>query len=265
MASVASTSLACATLRVSNLERSIKFYTSALSMRLVSQAQRCALVGWPERGALVELVIAPDDGVDPDKAKAGWCSPNTRRDAFVWLGLANMEDVAASIASLATYSESDTGARLQGQLVGDTGDIGFVGHFSDPDGYCLEALQDSMQSSFIKPTAPAPNILCAELPVLGQLKVNSKQPEKLIQFYCEGFGMKVVNKMDMSRFGLTLWFLAFTDDEPPNGLDSVESRIWLWKAKFSQLEIQYFHGYEPQEQLRISPPEAQRREVCIPI
>eukprot|EP00403_Amphidinium_massartii_P007863 CAMPEP_0178371624 /NCGR_PEP_ID=MMETSP0689_2-20121128/924_1 /TAXON_ID=160604 /ORGANISM="Amphidinium massartii, Strain CS-259" /LENGTH=313 /DNA_ID=CAMNT_0019991503 /DNA_START=29 /DNA_END=966 /DNA_ORIENTATION=- len=247
----AQASWACATLRASNVEQSVQFYTKALGMQLLHHSPQCALVGWPDRGALVELLAAPQHA-----AKQGWCSPDTRRDAFVWLGLANLPDVQASIDGLNKYPGCKTNARLQGQLVGDTGDIGFVGHFSDPDGYCLEALQDCMECDFVAPAKPPENTLRAEVPVLGQLKINSKQPEQLLRFYCEGLGMKLVNKMDISRFGLTLFFLAFTDEEPPEGLDSVRSRTWLWKAQFSQLEIQYWHSFEKDQALRIPPPEA---------
>merc|ERR1711903_122040 len=45
------------------------------------------------------------------------------------------------------------------------------------------------------------------------------------------------------RFGFTLFFLAFTQEDPPNeDPTAVENREWLYQRKFSQIELQHFDG-----------------------
>jgi hypothetical protein len=55
------------------------------------------------------------------------------------------------------------------------------------------------------------------------------------------------------RFGLSLYFLAFTDEAPPEPLDSPANRAWLWTCEFTQLELQHWHGFEPAEELLLPP------------
>ncbi|KAK3256899.1 hypothetical protein CYMTET_33992 [Cymbomonas tetramitiformis] len=148
---------------------------------------------------------------------------------------------------------------MQGQLTGDTGDIGFVGHFSGPDGYALEALQSTLNCNNPAPSSIPSSPLCAERPVLGQLKVNTKDPERALAFYRDALGMTLLSQVTISRFGLTLYFLAFTEERPPDfetAIDSPSNRAWLWQAEFTQLELQYWHDFEGNAALKLPPSEA---------
>lgn len=51
--------------------------------------------------------------------------------------------------------------------------------------------------------------------------------------------MKLLSIQKVEKYQFTLYFLAFTDEEPPNSdLESEENREWLWQRKFSILELQ---------------------------
>lgn len=111
------------TLRVRDLAVSTSFYTDMMGMQCVlNQPGTCAVVGWPGRGAMVTLIRA-----DPRLHDHGWTEPDTRRDAYVWLGLANLASVEATLGRLARNVGPRARARVQGALVGDTGKIATVG------------------------------------------------------------------------------------------------------------------------------------------
>ena len=63
--------------------------------------------------------------------------------------------------------------------------------------------------------------------------------------------MRLVSRMTMSRFGLTLYFLAFTDEDIPTPLDSETNRKWLWTRQYTQIELQYWHDFEPSVCVRV--------------
>jgi catechol 2,3-dioxygenase-like lactoylglutathione lyase family enzyme len=150
------------------LETSVKFYTEVVGMELVLREPGSAVVGWSGRGTLVALV-------EQTGGAGGWAKSDTRRDAYVWLGLANLPSVEASLDKVARTAPG-SGAKLQGELAGDTGVIATVGHFEDPDGYKLEALQATLTAAGGDRAAAArlERPLCAARPVFGQLKVNVK-------------------------------------------------------------------------------------------
>ena len=136
-------------------------------MELVLREPSSAVVGWSGRGTLVVLV-------EQAGSTGGWAKADTRRDAYVWLGLANLPSAEASLDKVARAAPS-SGATLQGELTGDTGAIATVGHFADPDGYTLEALQATLAAGGDREAAARlESPLCAARPVFAQLKVNVK-------------------------------------------------------------------------------------------
>ena len=53
--------------------------------------------------------------------------------------------------------------------------------------------------------------------------------------------MKLLSIQDISAFGFSLYFLAFTSETPPvpSELESVGNREWLWQRPYTTLEIQH--------------------------
>ena len=59
--------------------------------------------------------------------------------------------------------------------------------------------------------------------------------------------MKLLSIQDISAYGFSLYFLAFTAETPPvpSGLESVENREWLWQRPYTTLEIQHRPRAQP--------------------
>ena len=120
-------------LRVGNLDRSVKFYTEVLGMKLLRTTERpeqkysLAFVGYDteDRTAVIELTY--NHGVD--KYDLG--------SAFGHIAL-EMPDVAKACAAVKAKGGSVT--REAGPVKGGTTVIAFV---QDPDGYKIEFIQKS--------------------------------------------------------------------------------------------------------------------------
>ena len=118
-------------LRVGNLERSIKFYTEVLGMKLLRTTDRpdqkysLAFVGYDteDKAAVIELTY--NYGVD--KYDLG--------SAFGHIAL-EMPDVAKACA--AVKAKGGTVTREAGPVKGGTTVIAFI---ADPDGYKIELIQ----------------------------------------------------------------------------------------------------------------------------
>jgi len=208
---------AAVTLRVTDLERSLAFYTQVLGMQMVGDSaagctvgskpdgRRACLVCWQQDGggAAVELLQVGAGGegrTENDKYGGSSCKPDTRRDAWVWLGLGGIPDVDSAVAGLVAAGAQD--ARVQGQFL----DIGYVGHLPDPDGYMLEVLQTVMEKSF-RPElvpVPAPTALRAVAPAITQFKMNITDPKRSLAFYRDGLGMRLLSKQDAAPYKFTV-------------------------------------------------------------
>jgi lactoylglutathione lyase len=118
-------------LRVGNLERSVKFYTEVLGMKLLRTADRpeqkysLAFVGYDseERSAVLELTW--NYGVD-------------RYDPGTGFGHIAIEVPDAAAACAAVRAKGGTVTREAGPVKGGTTVIAFV---QDPDGYKIEFIE----------------------------------------------------------------------------------------------------------------------------
>ena len=65
--------------------------------------------------------------------------------------------------------------------------------------------------------------------------------------------MKLLSIQQVEAYGFTLYFLAFTDETPPNeDLNSIEIREWLWQRPYTTIEHQqqhrqYYYKYNMEE------------------
>ena len=59
--------------------------------------------------------------------------------------------------------------------------------------------------------------------------------------------MSLLSIQDISVYGFSLYFLAFTSETPPvpSELESVNNREWLWQRPYTTLEIQHRPGSQP--------------------
>ena len=64
--------------------------------------------------------------------------------------------------------------------------------------------------------------------------------------------MKLLSIQKVEAYGFTLYFLAFTDETPPNeDLNSIEIREWLWQRPYTTIELQHIPGAKLQAKLYI--------------
>ena len=61
--------------------------------------------------------------------------------------------------------------------------------------------------------------------------------------------MKPLSIQSVQPHGFTLYFFAFTDDDPPNPqLEAIENRTWVYRRPYTVLEIQHVAALEPERE-----------------
>lgn len=119
-------------------------------------------------------------------------------------------------------------------------DVGHLAHFKDPEGFTIELIEHwfagARQAEPIDSTRLGGG---AHLNLLTLRTANIQQ----VRQTCEGWNMKPLSVQPVSEHGFTLYFFAFTDDEPPSpDLSAVENRPWLYQRRYTVLEVQYRHA-----------------------
>merc|ERR1711936_391310 len=65
--------------------------------------------------------------------------------------------------------------------------------------------------------------------------------------------MKLLSIQTVEKYGFTLYFLAFTDEVPPESenLHSEQIREWLWQRPYTTLELQHKPGSEIKKMVEV--------------
>jgi lactoylglutathione lyase len=123
-------------------------------------------------------------------------------------------------------------------------DIAYLCHFNDPDGYCIELIQHD----FLQNHQSAPenfDYVLGSRPAFLLITYRVKDVEASLQFYDEVLGMKLLSVQTVEARGFTLYFLACTDESPPNSdVNHVGNREWLWQRRYCVVELQHIWGTE---------------------
>lgn len=144
-------------------------------------------------------------------------------------------------------------------------DIGFMCHLSDPEGFQIELLQHTFEDQPLAARGD-PSLPLGGGAQLGQVTLRVTDIDAALSYYCDQIGMRVLSIQPVNSLDFTLYFLAFTNETPPeDGLESVSNRPWLWQRPYTILELQHLHirpvidrrphdgaGFEG---IRISPPD----------
>lgn len=118
-------------------------------------------------------------------------------------------------------------------------DIGYMCHLSDPEGFQIELLQHTFEGR--SRTMPGnPDLPLGGGAQIGQITLRVTDIETALTHYRMNLGMRLLSKQVVEGRGFTLYFLAFTDEAPPNSdIEAVENRPWLWQRPYTTLELQH--------------------------
>jgi catechol 2,3-dioxygenase-like lactoylglutathione lyase family enzyme len=121
-------------------------------------------------------------------------------------------------------------------------DIGYMCHLTDPEGFQIELLQHTFAGH--QRTSPGDR----ELPLgggaqIGQITLRVTDLDGALTHYRHSMGMRLLSKQVVTKRDFTLYFLAFTDQTPPEkDIQAVQNRPWLWQRKYTTLELQHLTG-----------------------
>ena len=123
-------------------------------------------------------------------------------------------------------------------------DIGYLCHLKDPSGFTIELLQTTFEKNVEARAAfiaaqPKPNSIICQPFVMGQITLRVSDAEASVAFYRDVIGMKLLSIQPVEQYGFELYFLAFTDEVPPNPDDLVDvaNREWCWQRNYTTLEL----------------------------
>jgi catechol 2,3-dioxygenase-like lactoylglutathione lyase family enzyme len=209
------------------------FYRDYLGMRVFPRGDGVR-IGYgedPRTGTWLELSARASDNGEKHGLKP---YTHDQSDIYWKIGL-TLADVDGAVARL----------RSEGIQVSEPRqfrDIGYLGHLSDPEGFQIELLQHDFEDRKTEATPDSAFPLGGPAS-LGQITLRANSIGEYLRFYRDGLGMRLLSVQPVTPMGFTLYFLAFTDEQPPNpDIEAVENRSWLWRRPYTQLEIQHLHN-----------------------
>lgn len=129
-------------------------------------------------------------------------------------------------------------------------DIGYVCHLRDPNGFTIELLQHDFQETFkAEMNKSVRKSFNDHFPLgypscIGQITLQANDMDKTQTFYQDVLCMKLLSIQEVPKFGFTLYFFAWTNENPPKSdiKDASTNREWLWKRPYTVIEIRHFHN-----------------------
>jgi catechol 2,3-dioxygenase-like lactoylglutathione lyase family enzyme len=129
-------------------------------------------------------------------------------------------------------------------------DIGYICHLKDPNGFCIELLQHDFEKTFkanIIKNGKQPlidNFPLGYPSCIGQITLHASDMDKTQKFYRDLLDMKLLSVQEVLQFDFTLYFFAWTNENPPKSdiKDATVNREWLWKRPYTTIEIRHFNN-----------------------
>lgn len=119
------------------------------------------------------------------------------------------------------------------------GEIGYMCHLSDPEGFVIELLQHRFEANRRDDEGDSAAVLGGGARI-GQITLRTADLDAALAFYRDDLTMRLLSIQPVSAFGFTLYFLAFTEERPSSDdLEAVENREWLWQRPYTTLEFQH--------------------------
>lgn len=172
--------------RVGDLDRTIKFYTECLGMKLLrkrdipEERYTNAFLGYGPEDSHFVIELTYNYGIDKYDIGTG----------FGHFGIA-VEDVAKAVDLI--KAKGGKVAREPGPVKGGSTVIAFV---EDPDGYKFELIERS----------PTPEPLCQVMIRVGDL-------DRAIEFYKKAFGMELLRTRDSPEYKYTIAMMGYGPED----------------------------------------------------
>lgn len=217
-------------LRVPDPAKLAAFYTDVMGMQVFQQGDVWRL-GYPGQDADLIFVSVP--------ASEGWCYEAAPTDRYWKIGIC-LPDLDTACAQLRAAGVEVSAPR---QFL----DIGYMAHMHDPAGFVIELLQHDFAGQW---KAGQGNAGDSNLPLgggahIGQITLRTGDIAAELQRFDD---MALLSVQEVKEYGFDLYFLAYTDEVPPNAdLRAIENRPWLWRRPYTTLEFQHVAGavFEP--------------------
>lgn len=212
--------LARVILRVRSPERLARFYVESLGMTMLGRDDS-VVVGYGGEDAAIELCPATSGG-----------AYEHRRDDRYWKVGITLPNVDMAREQLRASGVAVTEPR-------QFGEIGYMCHLEDPEGFSIELLQHQFEGNRAL-DAGDPNVLLGGGARIGQITLRVADLDAALRVYRDQLGMALLSIQPVTAYGFTLYFLAFTDEHPPHqDLEAVGNREWLWQRPYTTLELQH--------------------------
>lgn len=223
LAHTLSMKLARVILRAQSPESLGRFYVELLGMKMHEERQALVL-GYDGGDAAIELRRASSDD--------GYAH---RRDDRYWKIGITLPNVDIAHAQLSRAGVAVSQPR-------QFGDIGYMCHLEDLEGFSIELLQHRFGACHAQGEGHPEKPLGGGARI-GQITLRVSDLDPALGFYRDKLGMTLLSIQPVPDYGFTLYFLAFTEERPANAdLEAVDNREWLWQRPYTTLELQHFRG-----------------------
>ena len=208
-------------LRVQSPESLARFYVEHLGMTVLDEG-RAVLLGFGGDDALIEM----------RPATPGNRYTHRRSDRYWKIGV-TLPNVDMACAQL---RKADVEVSQPRQF----GEIGYMCHLEDPEGFSIELLQHRFGAQGSEGAGDPKKPLGGGARI-GQVTLRVADLDAALGFYRDRLRMTLLSIQPVPDYGFTLYFLAFTEERPPNvDLEAVDNREWLWQRPYTTLELQHF-------------------------
>lgn len=126
---------------------------------------------------------------------------------------------------------------LEVQAPRQVGDVAYLAHLKDPEGFTIELLDHWFEGD--RPSQENDTQRLGGGPCLNLLTLRASDIGP-VDRSVKAMGMTPLSVVPVPMAGFTLYFYAFTDERPPStDLLAVENRTWVYQRPYTVLEIQH--------------------------
>jgi predicted enzyme related to lactoylglutathione lyase len=124
-------------------------------------------------------------------------------------------------------------------------DIGYLVHFKDQEGYTIELIEHWFKGE--RPTREYDTKVLGGGPCVNLLTLRTVNIES-VDALTHSLGMRPLSIQKLINYGFTLYFYAFTNEQPPSkDLHGIENRTWVYQRPYTVLEVMHYVEKEPKK------------------